>query len=281
MAPSERDPAMASPAIAGNAGTAAGPRVGSAADVPPAAGHGCRVVLITGAAQRLGAATARRLHARGWRVLVHYRDSASAADALAAELNAHRPDSCRPIFADLGRDDDIRQLGEAATQAWGRVDALVNNASSFYPTAVDTATPAQWDDLFASNARAPFFLAQALLPALRASRGAIVSLLDIHASRPLPQHTLYCMAKAAHAMLTQSLARELAPEVRVNGIAPGAILWPSSGEPDPEAQQRILAGIPLARLGAPEDIARTIVFLLEDAPYITGQVIAVDGGRSL
>lgn len=291
MAPSERDPAMATPEIAGSAGSDASRLGAGTADTPqasateaasgPATLHGSRVVLITGAAQRLGAATARLLHGRGWRVLVHYRDSASAADALAAELNAARADSCRTLFADLGRDDDICQLGADAMQAWGRVDALVNNASSFYPTAVDTATPAQWDDLFASNARAPFFLAQALLPALRASRGAIVGLLDIHAHRPLQQHALYSMAKAAHAMLTQSLAKELAPEVRVNGVAPGAILWPSSGEPDPEVQQRILAGIPLARLGEPKDVARTIAFLLEDAPYITGQVIAVDGGRSL
>ena len=277
---------MAAPETAGSAGPDAGradtPDARETAARPvPANLQGSRVVLITGAAQRMGAANARLLHARGWRVLVHYRDSASAADALASELNAARIDSCRTLFADLGRDEDIQHLGESALQAWGRVDALVNNASSFYPTSVDTATPAQWDDLFASNARAPFFLAQALLPALRESRGAIVSLLDIHARRPLQQHTLYCMAKAAHAMLTQSLAKELAPDVRVNGVAPGAILWPSNGEPDPEVQQRILAGIPLARLGTPGDIARTIAFLLEDAPYITGQIIAVDGGRSL
>lgn len=240
-----------------------------------------RVVLVTGAAHRLGAATARLLHARGWRVLLHYRESAGAADALATQLNGARHDSCRSIAADLARDDDIARLATAATTAWGRVDALVNNASSFYPTRVGEATPAQWDDLFASNARAPFFLAQALLPALRATRGAIVNLLDIHASRPLAGHTLYCMAKAAHLMMTQSLAKELAPEVRVNGVAPGAILWPAGGAPDPGAQARLLAGIPLQRLGEPDDIARTIAFLLEEAPYITGQVIAVDGGRGL
>lgn len=240
-----------------------------------------RVALVTGAALRLGAATARELHARGWRVLVHYRDSGGAADALAADLNARRPDSCRTIAADLARDDDIQRLARAAVAAWGRVDALVNNASSFYPTPVDSASPADWDDLFASNARAPFFLAQALLPALRASRGSIVAMLDIHAERALRGHTLYCMAKAAHAMLVESLAKELAPDIRVNGVAPGAILWPSSGEPDAAAQQRLLDGIPLARLGTPQDIARTIAFLLEDAPYISGQVIAVDGGRRL
>lgn len=240
-----------------------------------------RVALVTGAAQRLGAATVRLLHARGWRVLVHCRQSRSAADALAGELNALRADSCRVLFADLARDDDIARLAREARAAWGRVDALVNNASSFYPTPVGEATPAQWDDLFASNARAPFFLTQALLPALREARGAVVNLLDIHAERALKGHTLYCMAKAAHRMMTEALAKELAPEVRVNGIAPGAILWPAQGEPDAAAQTSMLAGIPMQRLGTPEDIARSITFLLEDAPYITGQVLAVDGGRSL
>lgn len=240
-----------------------------------------RVVLITGAAQRLGAATARLLQARGWRIALHCRHSRAEADVLAAELNAGRADSCRVFVADLALDSDITRLAADTLGAWGRVDALVNNASSFYPTPVETATPAQWDDLFASNARGPFFLAQALLPALRDSRGAIINLLDIHASRPLQDHTLYCMAKAAHSMLTLSLAKELAPEVRVNGVAPGAILWPATGAPDPAAQARLLAGIPLERLGTPADIAGTIAFLLEDAPYITGQIIAVDGGRSL
>lgn len=240
-----------------------------------------RVVLITGAARRLGAATARELHARGWRVLVHHRDSANPAEALAAELNGRRPDSCRVIAADLARDDDIARLAASAMAAWNRVDALVNNASSFYPTPVGESTPGQWDDLFASNARAPFFLAQALLPSLRARRGSIIGLLDIHAERALRGHTLYCMAKAAHAMLIESLAKELAPDIRVNGIAPGAILWPAKGDPDAAAQKRILDGIPLARLGTPQDIARTIAFLLEDAPYLTGQIISVDGGRRL
>lgn len=240
-----------------------------------------RVVLVTGAAHRLGAATARLLQARGWRVLLHYRLSRDRAEALAGELNAQRADSCRLLQADLARDDDVARLARDAVAAWGRLDALVNNASSFFPTPVGETTPAQWDDLFASNARAPFFLAQALAPALRETRGAIVNLIDIHAGRPLRRHTVYCMAKAAHAMLTRSLALELAPAVRVNGVAPGAILWPSGGEPDAGVQQDILAGIPLQRLGEPDDIARTIAFLLEDAPYITGQVITVDGGRSL
>lgn len=240
-----------------------------------------KVVLLTGAARRLGAATATELHRRDWRILLHCRHARDEADALAATLNTQRPDSCRVLVADLARDEEIARLASEATATWGQVDALINNASSFYPTPVDTATAAQWDDLFASNARAPFFLAQALLPTLRRQRGAIVNLVDIHANRPLKDHTLYCMAKAANRMLVESLARELAPEIRVNGVAPGAILWPSSGAPDPEAQAKSLASIPLGHLGSPQDIARTIAFLLCDAPYITGQVIAVDGGRSL
>lgn len=239
-----------------------------------------KVVLVTGAARRLGAATARLLHARGWRVLVHCRQSREEAAALAQELNARRADSCRILQADLARDADVERLAREALAVWSRVDALVNNASTFHPTPLGNVTGAQWDDLFSSNARAPFFLAQALAPELKRRRGAIVNMADIHATRPLREHTVYCMAKAANAMLTQSLARELAPEVRVNGIAPGAILWPET-VPEPDRQEKILAGIPLQRLGEPADIARTVAFLLEDAPYITGQVIAVDGGKSL
>ncbi|MDF3031969.1 MAG: short-chain dehydrogenase/reductase [Moraxellaceae bacterium] len=240
-----------------------------------------RVVLITGAAQRLGAATARLLHAHGWRILLHYNQSREKADEIAAEMNAQRPDSCRLLQADLAGSGDVERLARAAEASWQRVDALVNNASAFYPTPVGEITAAQWDELFASNARAPLFLAQALQPALQRRHGAIVNLLDIHARQPLRGYTVYCMAKAAHQMLTLALAKELAPHVRVNGVAPGAILWPSQGSPDAEAKEAILAGIPLGRLGEPADIARTIAFLLEDAPYITGQIIAVDGGRSL
>lgn len=240
------------------------------------------VVLITGAAARLGAATARALHARGCRILLHCRHSRDRAEALAAELNGARADSCRVLVADLDRHEQVLRLAEEAMAAWGRLDGLVNNASSFRPTPLGNVTPSDWDELMASNAKAPFFLAQALAPALRAQRGAIVNMIDIHAQRPLARHTLYCMAKAALAMLTESLALELAPEVRVNGIAPGAILWPEQGDiPDAERQAAILARIPLARLGTPDDIARTVCFLLLDAPYITGQILAVDGGRRL
>jgi pteridine reductase len=242
--------------------------------------HDRPVVLITGAAQRLGAATARALHARGWRVLVHCRQSREKAEELAAELNVKRADSCAVLQADLAEDAEVPRLADAARTVWSRVDALINNASSFYPTAIGTATTENWDDLFSSNARAPFFLAQALAPELRRRHGAIINMLDIHAERPLREHTLYCMAKAANAMMTQSLARELAPDIRVNGVAPGAILWPSQGS-HAAMQEKVLAGIPLQRLGEPADIARTIIFLLEEAPYITGQIIAVDGGRSL
>jgi len=240
-----------------------------------------KVVLITGAAIRLGAATARLLHDRGWRIIVHCRQSRENAEELAAELNAQRSDSCRVLLADLGNDRDVQRLAQESRQIWGQVDALVNNASSFYPTPIGTVTNEQWDDLFSSNARAPFFLAQALAPELKKRRGAIVNVIDIHAEKPLKDHTVYCMAKAAHAMLTLSLARELAPEVRVNGVAPGAILWPSTGSISLEQQEKIISGIPLQHPGEPQDVARTIAFLLEEAPYITGQIIAVDGGRSL
>lgn len=238
------------------------------------------VVLITGAAQRLGAATARALHARGWRVIVHYRQSREKAEELAAELNIKRPNSCAILQADLALDAEVQHLADAALALWSRVDALINNASAFYSTPIGSATAENWDDLFSSNARAPLFLAQALAPALKRQHGVIINMLDIHAERPLREHTLYCMAKAANAMMTQSLARELAPDIRVNGIAPGAILWPSQGG-NTAMQEKVLAGIPLQRLGEPADIARTIIFLLEEAPYITGQIIAVDGGRSL
>lgn len=240
-----------------------------------------KVVLITGAAQRLGAATARELHNRGWRVLVHCRQSREKAEELAGELNVKRRQSCHVLQADLGHDAGVQALAAEALAVYSRVDALVNNASSFYSTPIGTATPEQWDDLFSSNARAPFFLAQALVPELKRRHGAIVNLIDIHAERPLKEHTVYCMAKAAHAMLTLSLAKELAPEIRVNGVAPGAILWPGNQVMSTGAQEKILQGIPLQRLGEPRDIARTIAFLLEDSPYITGQIIAVDGGRRI
>jgi len=238
-----------------------------------------RVVLVTGSAHRLGAATVREFHRRGWQVLIHCHRSRAEADALAADLNALRQDSAQVLVADLADLNALSVLAALAVQRWGRLDALVNNASGFYPTPFAEATPAQWQELVGSNAQAPFFLTQALLPALREARGSVINMVDIHASRPLAEHSIYCMAKAALLMLTKALARELAPEVRVNAIAPGAILWPDGA--DQAAQEKILAAIPLQRLGTPEDIARSIAFLVMDAPYITGQVIAVDGGRSI
>lgn len=240
------------------------------------------VVLITGGARRIGAATARRLHSKGWRIIVHYRRSGAEADRLVDALNHQRADSAVALAADLTQTSELEALAQRAINHWQRLDALVNNASTFYPTPVGSATEQQWDDLIGSNLKAPFFLAQRLADALTSATGAIINIADIHAQRPLKQHTLYCIAKAGNVMLTKSLARELAPAVRVNGVAPGAILWPEdNAELSAAAKAEIIDKIALKRAGAAEDIARTIDFLLNDAPYITGQIIAVDGGRTL
>jgi len=239
-----------------------------------------RSALITGAAHRIGAAIARLLHAEGMDLLIHYRSSASAAQELQRELQARRPDSVTLVQADLLDCAGHRRLVESALAFRGHLDLLVNNASSFYPTPMESASEAQWDDLIGSNLKAPFFLAQAAAPALRERRGSIVNLIDIHAERPLKSYPIYSIAKAGNAMLVKSLARELGPEVRVNGIAPGAILWPEQGLSE-ELRREILERTTLKRPGTPEDIARTLLFLVRDAPYITGQIIAVDGGRTL
>ena len=240
------------------------------------------VVLITGGARRIGAATARGLHAKGWRVIVHYRSSSRAAEQLIGELNQQRANSARALAADLTQLDDVGSLAHAAINEWGQLDALINNASTFYPTPIGSATEQQWDDLIGSNLKAPFFLAQHLCEALTKTSGAIINIADIHADRPLSEHSLYCIAKAGNVMLTKSLARELAPGVRVNGVAPGAIMWPEdSAELSDTAKAAIVDKIALKRAGAADDIARTIDFLLNDSPYITGQIIAVDGGRTL
>ncbi|MET0582849.1 MAG: pteridine reductase [Pseudoxanthomonas sp.] len=238
------------------------------------------VALITGSARRIGAAIARALHAAGYDLALHYRSSASDMQALAAELEAERPRSVLTLQADLSEFDRLPELVAKAVGRFGRLDALVNNASAFQPTGIGTVTPAQWDELFASNARAPFFLAQAAAPHLKASGGAIVNLVDIYAEKPLAGHTVYCMAKAALLMGTRSLALELAPEVRVNAIAPGAILWPEQDHSD-TAKQAMLSRTPLARAGTPEEIAEAVRWLLREATYITGQVIRIDGGRTL
>ncbi|MGH8032778.1 MAG: pteridine reductase [Luteimonas sp.] len=238
------------------------------------------VALITGAARRLGAAIARRLHADGYDLALHYRDSLTDMQMLAAELESRRPGSVLTRQADLAEFDRLPELIAHAMGRFGRLDALVNNASTFAPTPIGSATPAQWDALFAANARAPLFLAQAAAPHLKTSRGAIVNLTDIYAERPLRQHTLYCMAKAALLMATKSLALELAPDVRVNAIAPGAILW-ASEETTSAKKSALLARTPLARTGTAEEIAEAVRWLLREATYTTGQVIRLDGGRML
>lgn len=242
--------------------------------------HESPVALITGAAKRVGADIARRLHAAGYDLALHCRHSVADAGRLADELEAQRPGSTMVLQAELADLDALPALIDTATARFGRLDALVNNASAFYPTPVGTATVKQWNDLFASNAQAPFFLAQAAAPALREAQGAIVNLVDIYAERPLAGHPIYCMAKAALAAMTRSLALDLAPHVRVNGIAPGAVMWPSDGKPYDD-QQAMLARTPLQRAGSPHDVAGAALWLLRDAPFVTGQIIRIDGGRTL
>ncbi|MEZ5614555.1 MAG: pteridine reductase [Rhodocyclaceae bacterium] len=240
-----------------------------------------RTVLVTGAARRVGAETARVLHAEGASLALHYRKSAEAAQALVAELNAARPGSALAFQADLLETDHLPRLVADIVGHFGRLDALVNNASSFYATPVGSIGARDWDDLIGTNLKAPLFLAQAAAPHLAAARGAIVNITDIHAERPLKNFPLYCAAKAGLAGLTRALALELAPHVRVNGIAPGPIMWPENGAIDAAAQANVVARTLLRRCGDPADIARTVLFLLADAPYVTGQTIAVDGGRSV
>jgi len=238
------------------------------------------VALITGSAKRIGAAIARTLHAAGYDLALHCRHSREELDALANELDVARPGSTFIHQADLADFDRLPELIARTVGRYGRLDALVNNASSFHSTPIGSATPAQWDALFAANARAPFFLAQAAAPHLAASRGAIVNLTDIYGERPLRDHTLYCMAKAALLMMTKSLALELGPAVRVNAVAPGAILWPEQGG-NSAAQQAMLGRTPLARAGTPEEVSEAVRWLLQDASYSTGQVLHLDGGRLL
>jgi len=238
------------------------------------------VALITGAARRVGATIARTLHAAGYDLALHYRHSLSDVQALCADLDAARAGSTLAIAAELADVDALPAIVEKCISRFGRLDALVNNASTFFPTPIGTISAAQWDNLFASNARAPLFLAQAAAPHLRAVHGAIVNLVDIYAQRPLAGHPVYSMAKAALAMMTLALAKELAPEVRVNGVAPGAVLWPEGGKSDAD-QAELIARTPLRRAGSPDDVARAVLFLLRDATFTTGQILAVDGGRSL
>jgi len=239
-----------------------------------------KVALITGAARRIGAAIATTLHRNGANIAVHYRKSSADAEALVDRLNTERPDSAALFQADLNDTEALPSLVEKVIAWHGTLDVLVNNASSFYPTPPGEVTEAQWDDLVGSNLKAPLFLSQAALPALRETRGAIINLIDVHAQRPLRNHAVYGSAKAGLAMLTRSLAKDLAPEIRVNGVSPGAILWPENGMDD-ATRDSILKQIPLARAGQPEDIAGCVLYLVKDATYVTGQIIAVDGGRSI
>jgi pteridine reductase len=239
-----------------------------------------KVVLVTGAARRIGAAIVTRLQQNGARVAIHYRGSAGDADELAALCNEQRQDSAATFQADLFDSEDISALVAAVVEWGGRLDGLVNNASTFYPTPIGEITEAHWDDLVGSNFKVPLFLSQEAVPHLRAAGGSIVNIVDIHAQRPLRDHPVYGPAKAALGMLTRSLAKDLAPDVRVNGVSPGAILWPEDGMTE-AVQETILRQVPMARAGIPEDIAGCVLFLMRDATYVTGQIIAVDGGRSI
>ena len=238
-----------------------------------------RTALVTGAAKRLGAEIARALHTEGMNLLLHYNKSEVEAQALAHELNGIRADSATVAQADLANIQGLDSLVKAALQ-WQGLDVLINNASVFRPTPLGTVGEDDWDEIMASNLKAPFFLSQAAAVHLRKNHGCIVNMLDIHARRPLKEHPLYSTAKAGLAMLTLSLARELGPEIRVNGVAPGPILWPESGM-DAAAKKAILEATALKRKGSPEDITGAVLYLVRDAEYVTGQILAVDGGRSI
>jgi pteridine reductase len=239
-----------------------------------------KVILVTGAARRIGAAIVTRLHENGARVAIHYRGSAGDAQSLAESLNSARAGSAAVFWADLLDVNSMKPLVDAVVEWGGRLDGLINNASSFFPTPVGSITEIEWDELIGSNLKAPLFLAQAAAGYLRDNNGSIVNIVDIHAKRPLRDHAVYGAAKAGLAMLTRSLAKDLAPDIRVNGVSPGAILWPANGMTE-TVQESILQQIPLARAGDPQDIAGCVLYLLRDATYITGQIIPVDGGRSI
>lgn len=241
-----------------------------------------KVVLITGGARRVGAAICRRLHAAGASLLVHYRSSTIEARALQVELNAQRADSVVLMQADLLKVSSAAELVKGVLKRFGRLDALINNASSFYPTPVGEINEKAWDDLVGTNLKAPLFLAQAAAPELRKNHGCIVNIIDIHAELPMRNHAVYNAAKGGLLALTRALARDLGPEVRVNGISPGTILWPEDDAwKDEVTRQRIINQTVLKRIGEPDDIARAVEFLVVQSPFVTGQVLAVDGGRGV
>lgn len=241
-----------------------------------------KVVLITGGARRVGAAICRRLHGSGAQLFVHYRSAKEEARALQTELNAKRANSLALAQADLLKVSAATELVKAAVNQFGRLDAVVNNASTFYPTAVGEITEKEWEDLVGTNLKAPLFLSQAAAPELRKQHGCIVNIIDIHAELPMRNHAVYTAAKGGLLALTRAFARDLAPEIRVNGVAPGTILWPDDEAwRDEVARQRVINQTALKRIGEPDDVAAAVEFLIADSPYITGQVIAVDGGRSI
>lgn len=237
-----------------------------------------KVAFITGGAQRLGATTASCLHQAGMKLVIHYRSSDQAAKALQHKLNKTRTESVALVKGDLLEVDGIQQLVSEAIQAFGRLDAVINNASSFYPTPLDQSSVQNWEDLIGSNLRAPFFVVQQAAKELRKNHGCVVNMVDIHGFRPLKNYSIYSIAKAGLISATKALAKELAPEVRVNAIAPGAILWPEN-DSDQTSQQAILDTTPLRRTGTMEEIAQAIRFLIERATFTTGHVIPIDGGR--
>jgi pteridine reductase len=236
--------------------------------------------LITGGAKRIGQQVARNLHDNGHNILVHYRSSISAAQALVDDFNQIRPDSAALVAGDLLDTKVIPLVIDACVEKFGRLDVLINNASTFYPTPIELIADEYWNDLIGSNLKAPAFMIKHAAKHLRETNGCIVNIIDIYARHPLPNHPIYCAAKAGLEMLTKALARDLAPDIRVNAVAPGAILWPEGGNSEIE-QAELIERIPLGRMGEPEDIAKAIKFLVADAPYITGQTIVVDGGRSV
>ncbi len=239
-----------------------------------------RWALVTGAAKRIGAVISTALHEAGANVAIHYLNSGEDAEQLASQLNQVRSDSALTVQGDLKNTADLKQMIDQLTKRTGGLDILVNNASSFYPTPLESITEEHWDDLLGINLKAPLFLSKISLPYLKKNNGVIINIVDVHAQRPLKNHSVYGSAKAGLAMLTRSLAKDLGPDVRVNGVSPGAILWPESGI-SKRVKENILGQVPLGRPGTPDDIAAAVVFLVRDAPYVTGEIIAVDGGRSV
>lgn len=242
--------------------------------------NSAKTVLITGGARRIGNVIGRTLHTSGYNVMVHYRSSSSAADELVAELNELRPQSAACVQGDLLDISCIPNVVNTTIDVFGRLDVLINNASTFYPTPIELIDEEFWNDLVGSNLKAPMFMVKSATQHLRETEGCIINIVDIYARKPLGNHPIYCSAKAGLEMLTKSLTRDLAPHIRVNGVSPGAILWPENGN-DEISQAALLEKVPLKRMGAPEDIAKTVRFLVEEGTYITGQIIAVDGGRSV